>query len=287
DEAVRLFHEIDGPCVLKPLTGSGSELVFRVDNEADCRRAFEQVIAGLKACRTAPLYRSCKEGQASVLVEECVEGDEFSCDFLIENRRIRIVRLTKKYRRRHSPFGTIEAYELSADRPDVCRDSRLAPHLLAAASSLGIDRAICMADFIVCGDGRPKFLELTPRCGGDCLPSLLKTACDFDVLGLALRFARGNVRDVAPRVVKRAVALRLFADRSGVLERTDTTALMADPRVLSVTLTKQPGARLRLPPADYDSWILGHVIYRPDRSCDVHTQNDELTSLFQMRIAEQ
>jgi len=284
DEAVRFLHEIGGACVLKPLSGSGSELVFRVDQEADCRQAFEQVTAGLRARRAAPLYRSCKEGRASVLLEEYVEGDEFSCDFLIERRRVRVIRLTGKYRRREGPFGAIEAYELSSDRPDVCRDSRLEPYLLRAASSLGIDRAICMADFVVSGN-RPVFLELTPRCGGDCLPSLLKTACDFDVLGLALRFAGESVGNVKVRVAEPVVALRLFANRAGTLLQTDTTALADDPRVLSVVLTRQPGAQLQLPPLDYDSWILGHVIYRPDPLRDVSVQNDELTSLFRMRIA--
>ena len=157
-------------------------------------------------------------------MEEWVEGDEFSCDFLVEKGRVRVIRLARKHPRRNGPLGTIEAYELSPNLPDACRDSRLAPLLLRAASSLGIDRAICMADFIVRGD-QPVFLELTPRCGGDCLPSLLKTACDFDVLGLAIRFARETVDKAVVRVNESTVALRLFADRAGTLEWTDTAAL--------------------------------------------------------------
>ena len=285
EEAVEFLHQIGGPCVMKPLSGSGSELVFRVENESDCRLSFGKIIAGIKARRTAPLYRSCKEGIASILMEEWVEGNEFSCDFLVETGRVRVIRLARKYLRRNGPSGTIEAYELSANLPDACRDSRLAPWLLRAASSLGIDRAICMADFIVRED-QPVFLELTPRCGGDCLPSLLKTACDFDVLGLAIRFARKMADKAVVRVRESTVALRLFADRAGTLEWTDTTALMDDRRVLSVVLTRRLGDQVKLPPLDYDSWILGHVIYRPAPRREVSEQNDELRSLFQMRIAE-
>ena len=40
EEAVEFLHQIGGPCVMKPLSGSGSELVFRVENEADCRLSF-------------------------------------------------------------------------------------------------------------------------------------------------------------------------------------------------------------------------------------------------------
>ena len=283
EEAVEFLHQVGGPCVMKPFSGSGSELVFRVDDEAGCLQSFERIIAALASRKTAPLYRSCKEGRTSVLMEEWGQGDEFSCDFIVEKGRVLVIRLTRKHLRRGDSAGIVEAYELSRNLPDVCRDSRLAPWLLHAASSLGIDRAICMADFIVQGD-QPLFLELTPRCGGDCLPSLLKTAYGFDVLGLAIRFSRRTVRTGIVRRRQPIVALRLFADRAGTLEWTDTVPLVADRRVLSVVLTRRRGDPVELPPIDYDSWILGHVIYRPYPGRSVPEQNNELNSLFQMKI---
>ena len=282
-EAVEFLHQTGGPCVLKPLSGSGSELIFRVETEAECRRLFNQMIALLEVRREAPLFRSCPDGRTSVLIEECVEGQEYSCDFLIESGRVCVIRVAVKHRSGDSPFGIIEAYELSRDLPDACQSSRLTPLLLAAATSLGIDRAICMADFIV-RDGQSVFLELTPRCGGDCLPPLLKTACDFDSLGLAIRFARESVDNAVTTVDQPTVALRLFADRAGTLESTDTAALASDRRVVSVTCTRQSGDSVQLPPLDYDSWILGHVIYRPEPGRMISEQNDELKSLFQFRI---
>ena len=285
EEAVEFLRQIGGPCVMKPLSGSGSELVYRAETESDCRVSFETITAGLHVRRAAPLYRSCKEGRTSILMEEWVKGDEFSCDFLVEKGRARLIRLARKHLRRNGPSGIIEAYELSPDLPDACQDARLTPWLLRATSSLGIDRAICMADFIV-RDNQPVFLEVTPRCGGDCLPSLLKTACDFDVLGLAIRFARETVDTAVVRVNEPTVALRLFADRAGTLELTDTDAILNDRRVLSVDLTRRLGDQVQLPPLDYESWILGHVIYRPEPGRRVSEQNDELRSLLKMRIAE-
>ena len=285
DEAVEFLRHIGGPCVMKPLSGSGSELVYRVETEPDCRSSFDTIIDGLNVRRSAPLYRSCREVRESVLMEECVQGDEFSCDFLVEQGRVRVIRLARKYLRRTGPSGIIEAYELSPDLPVACRDARLTPWLLRAVSSLGINRAICMADFIV-RDDQPVFLEVTPRCGGDCLPSLLKTACDFDVLGLAIRFARQAVDKVVVRVKESTVALRLFADRAGTLEWIDTAALVTDRRVLSLVMTRRLGEQVNLPPIDYDSWILGHVIYKPEPGRTVAEQNDELSSLLKMRIAE-
>lgn len=285
EEAVEFLRQTGGPCVMKPLTGSGSELVFRVENEADCRLLFGRIRAGLSARRTAPLYRTCREGRASVLMDEWVEGDEFSCDFLIDKGRARAIRVARKHLRRNGPPGVIEAYELSPSLPDACHAARLEPWLLGAASTLGIDRAMCMADFIVRGN-QPVFLEVTPRCGGDCLPALLKTACDFDILGLAIRFARGNVDKAGVRVTESTVGLRLFAEREGTLVRTETAALEGDRRVLAVVLARQPGDHIRLPPLDYDSWVLGYAIYKPEPDRGVAAQNDELRSLFHTKIVE-
>lgn len=283
EQAGVFFRQIGGPCILKPLSGSGSELVFRVAHEADCRRLFHELVAELKTRRSAPLFRSCREGRTHLLMEEWIEGTEFSCDFVVERGRVCVLRVARKYPRRSGPAGTTEAYELSPDLPNTCRVPRLAPLLLQAASSLGIERAICMADFIVNGD-RLVFLELTPRCGGDCLPALLEKACRFDILGFALRFARGSADRAVARITAPTVALRLFAEQSGTLESARTEALCADRRVLSVRLTRRIGTQVTLPPRNYDSWVLGHVIYRPTPGRDVATQNAELVALLQTRI---
>ena len=285
EEAVDFLRRTGGPCVIKPLSGSGSELVFRVEGETDCRLLFGKIIAGLASRRTAPLYRSCKEGQENLLMEELVDGEEYSCDFIVSKGSVNVIRLTRKHLLKKGPLGTIEAYELSPNRPDVCRNSRLSPLLLNAATSLGINHAICMADFIVRGD-RAIFLEVTPRCGGDCLPSLLTTACDFDILGLVIGFAMEEVGKTVVQVKESAVALRLFADRAGTLEWIDTSDLREDRRVLSVVMKRRLGEKIKLPPIDYDSWVLGHLIYRPDPGRSVSEQNEELKSMLQVKISE-
>jgi hypothetical protein len=52
----------------------------------------------------------------------------------------------------------------------------------------------------------------------------------------------------------------LHAQRSGSLKNVDTSQLQHDSRVREIHLTRQPGHRIELPPIDYDSWLLGHII---------------------------
>ena len=46
EAAIDFFRETDGPCVLKPLSGSGSELIFRCDSEVDCDRHYRRIVPG-------------------------------------------------------------------------------------------------------------------------------------------------------------------------------------------------------------------------------------------------
>ena len=59
--------------------------------------------------------------------------------------------------------------------------------------------------------------------------------------------------------------------------------LEADPRILEIGLAKKPGDAIVMPPGDYDSWVLGHVIVRLEPGQD---PADELYNLDgKIRIA--
>jgi hypothetical protein len=46
--------------------------------------------------------------------------------------------------------------------------------------------------------------------------------------------------------------------------------------VVEIYLTRRPGHRIKMPPEDYDSWLLGHVIFHPDAHSDPEAQCREL-----------
>ena len=120
-----------------------------------------------------------------------------------------------------------------------------------------------MVDFIV-REGKPYLLELTPRPGGDCLPWLIRQSSGLDMLGLTLDIAQGlEITLPAAESWESLVGLRLIAADAGVIKRIDGEPLRRDPRVREVHLKRRNGHRVVLPPKDYDSRILGHVIFKP------------------------
>ncbi|MBI5675508.1 MAG: ATP-grasp domain-containing protein [Nitrospirae bacterium] len=283
DEADAFFNLIKRPCVMKPLTGSGSELVFRCDSREECRTAFAEIQKRLQERRSHRLYKSNSDSVPSIIIEEHVSGSEYSCDFIIDNGRAEVIRLTKKIQSPRGPFGTIRGYIIEASLPEEIEEQMFERILLQGAEALGIRSAICMADFMLCGR-EVALLEMTPRPGGDCLPFLLRHSMNLDILKLNLDFARHILVKISRMQNQKPCAgLRLHAGKCGVLVKIDAQNLSRDPRVLEIHLPRHQGHIVRIPPDDYESWLLGHIIFRPDKS-DLENQFDELINQIKVEM---
>ena len=263
-EAAQFFQDIGGPCVLKPPGGSGSELIFHCDSPRACRHNFIKIIDGLQQHRNNRLYKSFWAGDPVIVAEEFVVGEEYSCDFVIENGRVEVIRLTRKILSPRGPFGTALGYLLPGLLPEEIKEYDFRQTLCQSALALGINRAVCMLDFMVCKD-QIVLLELSPRPGGDCLPSLLRRCWNLDMITLYLDFCQQRPwRLQKPANSNPCVGLRLHAGRSGSLINIDTRQLRHNGRVREIHLTRRPGHQITMPPDDYDSWLLGHIIFDLD-----------------------
>jgi len=275
-EAAAFSRELGGACVLKPLSGSGSELIFRCEDARACQQRFGDIQQGLQQRRGNRLYKSFFSDDPVILAEALVDGDEYSCDFVIANGRAEVIRLTRKILSARGPFGTALGYLLPAILPAAIDENHLLQTLARSANALGLERAVCMLDFIIHQD-RIFLLELAPRPGGDCLPFLLRRCWNLDVLKLFLDFSRGRPLRLTERsAARRCIGLRLHACKGGTLKKIDADQLRQDNRVVEVHLTRRPGHRIKMPPEDYDAWLLGHAIFEPDGHSDPQAQCQEL-----------
>lgn len=272
-DAVQFLTESEKGIVLKPFCGSGSELVFRCRNPEECTRAFDLISRGLRERQSAPLFFKSASQPHLMMAEQFISGPEYSCDCIIENGRIGIIRLARKIKIGHQPFGTVAGYVLPAELPAHIKQAELEGLLLDGARTLGITRALCMVDFIM--EGRHLFLiEMTPRPGGDCLPFLLREAGDMDILSMALDFAGGAGLPVnGSGSFTRHVGLRIHARKRGVFKGYNADFLSGEKRLKQIHFIRKPGHVITLPPDDYDSWLLGHLIIQPDSRSYPETQS--------------
>lgn len=281
-DAISFLREVNGPIVIKPTSGSGSELVFVCSDLADLTHAVGTMARRLSHHLNQRMYPS--EMAHQFTMEEFIAGPEFSCDFIVDGDRTEIIRVARKIPALDQPVGTALAYVVPGQLPGGLDEIRLSKQLHTAAQALGIDRAICMVDFIVRRD-EAVLIEMTPRPGGDCLPPLIRLAGSVDMLGMALDFAEGRRVTVPPRSKwRQLVGVRMIARESGVIRQIDTRALMADPRVVEIYLKRRPGHHVILPPDDYDSRILGHAIFVPSGRQEIEHEARELAELVQVEM---
>jgi len=283
-EDVTSFRAATGPwTVMKPLTGSGSELVFLCRSEAECADALHALRVGLASHPNARMYPDCEGGIHARRVfgaEEYIEGPEMSCDFAIRGGQVRIWRVAQKIKARQTAFGTTAGYEVPAPAPHG-----LAQRLGEAAAALGLDNCVAMADYILC-EQRPVLLEMAPRVGGDCLPDVIRASSGLDTLTAALDFAAGEEPHVPHgRRWSRCLGVRFFAPAAGRVRRLDASPVLAETSVVACVLKRRVGEVVQVPPADYDSWILGHAVLRLERHDDAELTCLRIASLLQLEVA--
>jgi len=292
DEAVRFFNDCGGKkTVLKPLTGSGSELVFVCETADDCVRAFSAMRRSMAGQLNSRMYAPYEhEGRTTdprrtMLMEEFVEGLEYSCDFMLDGDNVEIIRVARKWPKSGFAPGTIMAYAVPEIVPGMAPGA-LERQLGAAARALGIERAICMADFIM-GNNGLTLLEIASRPGGDCMPELIRSSSGLDIIRLALDFAqRLPVTIPPPSQWRRLVGLRFFTSRSEEITAIDANAVSRDPRVLEVKIPLRPERHLIRTSAGFPVRFLGHAIFQPDAPGGIEAECRELDAKLTLEFAE-
>ncbi|MDW7774185.1 MAG: ATP-grasp domain-containing protein [Desulfobulbaceae bacterium] len=274
DGVYDFLRELSGSCVVKPLTGSGSELVFRCTSKKDCDKWAHIIRKELSNRQSLRLYSNAT---TLFLAEEFIDGTEYSCDFIVRDRGVEIVRLTRKIHSRNKTFGTIAGYVLRGYPTEDFSGRMLEETLYNGAIALGVVNAICMVDFIV-RENEIFLLEMTPRPGGDCIPHLLRRSGLLDMLTLALDFAQQRPFSIPGDLVNgQYVGLRLHAGKCGEIVNFDTGILQRDPRIREIKLIRRAGHKVALPPDDYESWYLGYIIFQPDTGTALENQCRDLS----------
>jgi hypothetical protein len=293
-ETLNFFQLHHNNIVLKPIAGSGSELLFHCRSEEEVIRAVSLMEEELPRRRTNPLFQPFSDTFDGPRVDPCgawvaeefIPGPEFSCDFTVHRGRIQLVRETGKIRAVDYPFGSVLAYTFPPRYPEGFSVEMLKRTLTRAAGSLGFDWGYFMADYIL-RDGSPVILELTPRPGGDSIPDLVKAATGHDVLKGYLDFARGKLpisREEPPLAPESYASINLFARTEGRVIGIDGSRISSLSNVKALVLKKSPGDRVILPPRDYDNRFLGYCIVALEPSADIPSEVQRLESLLSVSI---
>lgn len=159
-------ERIGFPLIIKPVAGAGSAQTYRVD--------------GMDALeRLTPVFGNV----AQVVLEEFVEGDEFTFDTLSADGRI-LFHSVLRYR---PTMLQSRSEEWISPQNMVLRDLSAAPYrrayLLGEAvhQALGHERGIAHMEWFLKDDGEVVFGEIAARPPGGMTGELMCYCCDFDL----------------------------------------------------------------------------------------------------------
>ena len=178
---------------MKPTDRSGSRGIFKVFHQEDIDAAIRSSIVD--------------SFEKKVMVEEYIDGPEYSCECISWQGEHHMLAVTKKYTTGSPHFIETGHMEPSNLSEEMCEKVRGVVY--AALDALGVRYGASHSEFRVSADGSIGIIEIGSRMGGDCIGSdLVYLSTGMDFLKMVIDVAAGRMPDLTPVFSPRAAAVR-------------------------------------------------------------------------------
>lgn len=246
ESAVGAANDIGGSIIVKPSRNSGSRGITHLNAGSSS----EQILQAF--------HRAMSESRDhSALIEQYIEGPEFSVEALVWNGRIEILAVTDKL-----TTGTPNFVEMGHSQPtQLPPDSAMAVRNAAISGirALGLDWCAAHAEVKLAPSG-PFLMEIGARLGGDFITTeLVPRSTGIDMVAAAIQLSLGEEPDLHPAHSSQGAAIRYFDPLPGVVEQIDGVAEARQmPGVKIVDVYMKPGDRVGV--VDSSLARAGHVV---------------------------
>ncbi len=231
--------------ILKPSRNSGS-------------RGIAKVTRGIDYVTFAKLYdRAYKESRdLSVLIEEFIEGPEFSVEIIIWNGVPHVLAVTDKL-----TTGAPYFVELGHNQPSIYPEdivSSLKEAAVQGVKALGLDNCAAHAELKI-QNGKPYLMEIGARLGGDFISTeLVHLSTGIDMVAAAINVSLGIQPCLVPSEEQRGACIRYFTPDSGMLLSIENTEILNDSHVYAADIYVKEGDDIPEVKSSLDR--SGHVI---------------------------
>lgn len=214
----RLQNEFDTDAILKPSRNSGSRGIAKVSrnmDKGDFIRAYDEALS--------------ESRDHSVLIEQFIEGPEFSIEMIVWRGDIHVLTVTDK-----KTTGAPHFVELGHNQPS-CFSATDVETLKAAAvagvRALGVNNCACHAETKLM-NGKAYLMEVGARLGGDFISTeLTHLSTGVDMVAAAIDVALGVEPDLSAKEDPKGVCIRYFCPKPGKLVSISNTEVLNNPHV--------------------------------------------------------
>lgn len=187
------------PLIVKPTDRSGSRGVTKVTNK-------EELLNAVQDCISVSFEKKA-------IVEEFIQGEEFSAEFISYQGTHKMLAVTKKYTTGVPHFietGHMEPAQLSND---VFR--KIETELSKAHDALEIMNGASHPEFKIDDNGDIRIIEIGARMGGDCIGSdLVPLSSGYDFMRMVIQVACGDLPDFSKNPVRKNAFIRFIFTQS-------------------------------------------------------------------------
>lgn len=214
----RLQNELYTDAILKPSRNSGSRGIAKVSRDmdkGDFIRAYDESLS--------------ESRDHSVLIEQFIEGPEFSIEMIVWQGDIHVLTVTDK-----KTTGAPHFVELGHNQPS-CFSATDVETLKAAAvagvKALGVNNCACHAEAKLM-NGKAYLMEVGARLGGDFISTeLTHLSTGIDMVAAAIDVALGVEPDLSAKEEPKGVCVRYFCPKPGKLVSISNTEVLNNPHV--------------------------------------------------------
>ena len=244
EDAWNVFcNEFDTNAILKPSRNSGSRGIAKVEK-------------GIAKELFVTLYQRALEESRDhqVLIEQFIEGPEFSVEVIVWQGEPHVLAVTDK-KTTEAPYFV----ELGHNQPSVYPEEtqkKLKDGAIAGCKALGLTNCAAHCELKV-QDGEAYLMEIGARMGGDFISTVLThLSTGIDMVAATIDVVLGIEPDLKPTGEKHGVAIRYFTPKPGkVVSIENTDALEC---VYKAKIYVKPGDEVREVKSSLDR--SGHVI---------------------------
>ena len=180
DEILPSIKGFHFPLICKPVDLSSSRGVIKIDREEDLKAGLDYALDWSK--------------KKEVILEEFIEGREFSGESIAYQGKYKLLAVTEKYTTGAPHF--VETGHRQPARLGHDMLMKVEQTLYKAFAAMRIEYGAIHPEFRITEDGRIYFMEIATRMGGDCIGTdLTPLSSGYDFMGMVINICQGKAPD--------------------------------------------------------------------------------------------
>lgn len=191
------------PIIVKPTDRSGSRGIFKVNSIDEAMQAI--------------VHAKEESFEKNVLIEEFIEGKEYSVEYISYNGEHYFLAITEKYTTGAPNF--IETGHLEPAPLDDKITDKIKLVVTHALDSLEIKNGASHSEVKIDDEGKIFIIEIGARMGGDCIGSdLVKYSTGYDFVKMVIQVACGEKPDFTQICIPKKVECKFIFNENDIKE---------------------------------------------------------------------